>query len=306
MEPLVVGLRRFSLDDGPGIRTTVFFKGCPLSCVWCHNPEAIRHGREVAFHQELCVECGSCAAACPAGAVRSRAQGRVERRRCDACGSCAAACPSTALRMVGEAMTVEALVTALLRDRAFFEVSGGGATLSGGEPTAHLGYAAGVARALKREGVHVVLQTCGEFDLETFRSELLPWIDLVHYDLKLADADAHRQYTGHDNARILENFRALARLAPSRLVPRVPLVPHITATRQNLDALGQIVRESGCRRHALLPWNPGALAKGAALGSAPHPALASLPLRLEEEQAAARWFAGAPAGPALASTGGMP
>jgi pyruvate formate lyase activating enzyme len=290
--PLVLGLRRFALDDGPGIRTTVFLKGCPLACAWCHNPEAISPQREVTFHAGLCVRCGECEEACPAGAVDRRVPGRIDRRRCDGCGRCADACPSTALRTAGEDMSVEALTAGLLRDRPFFEASGGGATLSGGEPTMHLGYVAAVARALKREGIHVVIQTCGVFDLERFRAELLPWVDLVHFDLKLADPEAHRRHTGSGNDRIVENFRALARETPERVVPRVPLVPGITATRDNLSALGQLVRASGCARHELLPWNPAASAKRALLGEEVAPALQRPPLRVDEETSAAQWFAG--------------
>jgi pyruvate formate lyase activating enzyme len=251
VEPLVAHVRRFALDDGPGIRATVFLKGCPLACAWCHNPECISPGPEPA--------------------------------------------PGPGREVVGEALAVEALVALLLRDRTFFEVSGGGVTLSGGEPTFHLGYAAAVARALRREGVHVALQTCGEFDLAAFRAELLPSVDLVLFDLKLADDAAHRAWTGRGNARIRASFRALAaELPPGRLVARVPLVPGVTATPANLSALGALVREAGVP-HVLLPWNPGALAKRRARGEAPHPALPERLLSPAEEHAAAHWFAGGPA-----------
>jgi pyruvate formate lyase activating enzyme len=272
----------------------VFLKGCPLACRWCHNPEALDARPEVAFHPRLCVADGACARACPSGAIDGAVPGRVDRARCRRCGRCAEACPSTALRLVGEPVSPEQLVARLLRDRAFYDTSGGGVTFSGGEPTLHLSYVASVARALRRERVHVLVQTCGEFELEPFRAELLPWVDLLHFDLKLADPAAHRRETGRDNARILRNFRALAAEVPSRLVARVPLVPGITATPENLSALGALVRAAGCR-HALLPWNPGAGAKRALLGAPPDPGLPSRLMRPEEERAATRWFAGVPA-----------
>ncbi|HET9596932.1 MAG TPA: glycyl-radical enzyme activating protein [Anaeromyxobacteraceae bacterium] len=307
MAPLVVALRRFALDDGPGIRTTVFLKGCPLRCTWCHNPEAMSPGPEVAFEAARCVECGACARTCPAEAITGRSAGRVDRRRCDGCGRCAAACPSTALRRVGEEMSAGALVAALLRDRVFYETSGGGVTFSGGEPTMHLAFVAEVARALRREGVHVALQTCGLFDLAAFRAQLLPWLDLVQFDLKLAHPAMHRRHTGRGNARIVRNFLALARETPSRVVPRVPLVPGVTDAPGNLAALARLVRASGCERHALLPFNPGAHAKREALGQAAPACIPARPLRRAEEDAARRAFAAAAAvRSTLAPQGGPP
>ncbi len=291
MEPLVVLLRRFALDDGPGIRTTVFLKGCPLSCRWCHNPEAIRAGPELTFDPRACIRDGACVRACSSGAVSLAWPDRIDRRRCDLCGACARECPTCAIRVVGERVPVEALVERLLRDRAFYAASGGGVTFSGGEPTLHLAYVAAAARALKREHVHVAVQTCGEFSLDAFRRELLPWVDLVFFDLKLADPAAHRHFTGCDNARILRNFRALAAEAPARLVARIPLVPGITATPENITALGGLIREAGCSAFTLLPWNPGAIAKRALLGERTDPALPARPIGREEEQAAAWWLA---------------
>ncbi len=304
MDPLVVLLRRFALDDGPGIRTTVFLKGCPLSCRWCHNPEAIRAGPELAYRADACIRDGACARACPIGAVHLVRPERIDRRRCDLCGACARACPTGALRVVGEAIPVEKLVELLLRDASFYSSSGGGVTFSGGEPTLHLGYVAAAARALQRQRVHVVLQTCGEFALDAFRSELLPWVDLIHFDLKLADPAAHRHFTGRDNARILGNFRALAAEVPDRLVARVPLVPGITATPGNIAALGRLVRGAGCSRFALLPWNPGAIAKRALLGERVDPGLPARMLARDEEEAMGRWFAAGVADPAPAAPGG--
>lgn len=194
--PLIFDIRRFALDDGPGIRTTVFFKGCPLACAWCHNPESQNPAAEIAFRGEICIECGECREICPQGAIHQPGTTRIERQRCDACGRCAEHCPTTALRLVGEPIGVEALLEALIRDRLFYETSGGGVTFSGGEPTIHADFLADILPRLRRHGIHITLQTCGHFDSDCFRRLLLPHLDLIHYDLKLADPALHRRHTG--------------------------------------------------------------------------------------------------------------
>lgn len=281
--PLLCKLHRFAQDDGPGIRTTVFMKGCPLSCCWCHNPEAMRPEPEVAFYPDRCILCGSCKAVCPEGAILVDPAPRIDRSRCTACGVCAASCPSTAIRVIGKAYSPAALLENLLRDRCFFETSGGGVTFSGGEPTLWMEYLGTTLRALKSAGLHTAIQTCGMFDYPMFALEILPFVDQIMFDIKFIDAAEHRRYTGRDNRIILENFRCLTRDAAGKVLPRVPLVPTITATPGNLTAIASLLADLGYRRCDLLPYVPAGIDKRRAIGMAVPPHLPVLPLPFDEE-----------------------
>jgi pyruvate formate lyase activating enzyme len=254
--PLIADIKRHSLEDGPGIRSVVFFKGCPLRCVFCHNPEMQRPVRELLFRAERCVRCDACVAACPQGAVALELPGRIDRSRCDDCGACVLACPSSALAHVGRAYGIGELVEVLLRDESYYRHSGGGVTFSGGECTMFPEYLEGLAGVLKQRDIHLVVETAGAFDGAWFVARLLPLVDLVYFDVKLADAAAHRQHTGVDNQRILDNLALLVQAAPARVEVRIPLVPGITATPENLHALAKLLRACGVRRATLLPYNP--------------------------------------------------
>ena len=288
--PLIFDIHRFVLDDGPGIRTTVFFKGCPLACVWCHNPEAMSSERELACYPELCVRCGACAAACPHAAISMTPIPRLDRTRCTVCGACAATCPAMALRMKGQPHTLHELLELILRDRHFFAASGGGVTFSGGEPTLPMAYLSDALRALKVEGLHTAIQTCGMFDYDEFARHILPFVDLIMFDLKLIDAGEHRRFTGRDNAQILANFRRLAGEAGARMLPRVPLIPGITATVSNLLGIASFLAETGCRRCDLLSHNPAGAEKRRAIGMSPVPGLPEQPLSAAEEAKLRRLF----------------
>lgn len=243
----ILHLQRLSTEDGPGIRTTVFFKGCPLACAWCHNPESISAAPQVQWLEQRCIGCGTCLAACPRGCLSRDASGSIviDRTCCAGCGACATACPANALELLGRVVTVEELLTEVLKDRAYYETSGGGVTLSGGEPTLQARFVLAFLQRLRAAGVHTALDTCGLMSPQTLEA-LLPIVDLVLYDLKELDGERHRAFTGQSNDRILENARLVRRFiverAPHvRLWIRTPLIPGATATRENLLGLGAFI-----------------------------------------------------------------
>jgi pyruvate formate lyase activating enzyme len=244
----ILRIQRMSTEDGPGIRSTAFFKGCPLSCVWCHNPESISDKRQLHWIKAKCIGCRSCAAVCRVGAITATDNGIViDRELCSFCDACSQACPTTALSVYGEELGVEELVHELLKDRIYFEKSGGGVTLSGGEPTMQPEFAQALLSSLKLHGVHTALDTCGQCTWETL-SALLPHTDLVLYDLKEADPVNHKRFTGTANARILDNLKLLARFMrengrPRELWIRTPLIPDCTATVANLERIGEFIQE---------------------------------------------------------------
>ncbi len=257
--PLILEIKGNSLDDGPGIRTVVFFKGCPLSCVWCHNPESKLAGQEISFDPRECAGCDACLDACEEGALDRADAGFVDRRKCTLCLRCAEACPSGALAAVGKYMEAEEVAATVEKDLPFFRTSGGGVTLSGGEPTLFMDYASELLRRLKDMDVHTIVETCGHFDLREFEDKLVPHADAVYFDLKLYDPEEHRKHCGIFNAAILENFTRLLRSGldgGTPVLPRIPLVPGVTATDGNLSALAEFLRETGAAEVALLQYNP--------------------------------------------------
>lgn len=266
---IIFDIQRFSLHNGPGIRTTVFFKGCPLRCAWCQNPEAIDPNPEMAFFAERCQECLRCAAACPAKAVRKETKRRIAFEACTACGACATACPNRALQRIGREWRQEALVAELVKDRDFYRDSGGGVTLSGGEPMQQSPFLLALLPLLKAADIQIALQTSGLFAWSQIEP-LLPHLDLIFFDLKHMDAVAHRKLTGCDNRTILANFTRLAqRGAP--LQARMPVVPGLNDSQINLAATARFLYQRGHRLVHCLPYHNLGEAKLARLGSAQKP-----------------------------------
>ncbi len=259
--PLIFDIGRGSIDDGPGIRTVIFFKGCPLNCLWCHNPESIDCHAEMAFYPEQCIGCGACRAACPNEAINFELPGRIERELCISCGQCANACPTLAIKKIGRLYTVNELIETLKLDKIFYQVSGGGVTFSGGEPLLYMDYLGQVMRQLKREGIHIAVETCGCFDLALFEQKVLPYVDRVFYDIKFIDPLLHKKYTGRDNRIILNNFLYLVKEKSIQVIPRLPLVPGITTVAENLLAVADFMREFGCTDYSLLTYNTGGITK---------------------------------------------
>jgi len=239
---LAFNVQQFSTEDGPGIRTTVFMKGCPLHCAWCHNPEGMRTAPDLMWHDVRCIGARDCVRACPQNALTLAPQGmRIDRERCDVCGACAEACPSAALEVIGRRWTPEQLLEEVLKDQVFYETSGGGVTFSGGEPMMQVGFLCEVMPRCKAAGLHVALDTCGAVSSERYQ-RVLDWVDLVLYDLKIMDSERHKAVTGIHNDLILQNARLLA----ARGVPlwiRTPVIPGYTDEPDNIRAIGRFIRE---------------------------------------------------------------
>ncbi len=233
MKGLVFDVQRFSVHDGPGIRTTVFFKGCPLTCAWCQNPESMRREPEVAYYEERC----------------------RDLKDCEKGGEC----PYGARKAVGRWVGVDKLYNEVARDVPFYDSSGGGVTLSGGEPTLQLDFVIKFAKRCASEGLSVGLQTSGAFGYASI-GPLLGYLSFVHFDLKLMDAAEHKRLTGTDNKTILENARKLV-ADDVEVVFRSPVVPGLTDTVENLDAIAAFVLEQGHRRLHLLRYHPMGEAK---------------------------------------------
>lgn len=239
----ILHLQRLSTEDGPGIRTTVFFKGCPLRCQWCHNPESISPKKQVQWIGNRCIGCDSCIEACDQNALTHTRNGILrDRTLCTVCGKCVEACPSGAMEMLGREVTVDKLAAELLKDRAYYQKSGGGVTLSGGEPTLQPNFCGDLMDALKQEGVHVALDTCGLCTPEIFNS-LAEKADLILFDVKLIRGEDHQKWTGVDNKRILQNLESARDLVTQsggrkQMWIRTPLIPGATVTEENLKAIG--------------------------------------------------------------------
>ncbi|MBC7226524.1 MAG: glycyl-radical enzyme activating protein [Thermoflexales bacterium] len=239
---ITFNIQRFSTEDGPGIRTTVFLKGCPLRCAWCHNPEGLSPRPELVWYDVRCIGARDCLRACPVGALELTPAGmRIDRERCTVCGECARACPAAALEVIGREWTPEALFAEIEKDRVFYETSGGGVTFSGGEPMRQSDFVREVARLCREAGISVALDTCGAAPWERYE-EVLPFMDLVLYDLKIWDPDRHRAATGVDNARILENARRIAAAGHPMWI-RTPVIPSYTADEANIAALAAFIAD---------------------------------------------------------------
>ena len=265
---VVTDIQRFSIHDGPGIRTTVFVKGCPLRCFWCHNPEALEPRPQLQYFPDRCIGCGACVDACPeaAHAIHDGIH-RFDRSRCTGCGLCVETCYARALLMAGEVKSADEIVEVVLRDTAFYETSGGGVTISGGEPLQQPRFTRAVLAACREAGVHTAIETAGHVAWDHLLT-VLPETDLVMMDIKTMHTEAHRKATGVSNERILENARRVSENG-TPLIIRTPIVPGVNDTVESIDAIAGFA--AGLRSlvtYELLRFHMMAGAKYAALGMA--------------------------------------
>lgn len=246
---MIFDLQRASLHDGPGIRTAVFIKGCPLRCLWCHNPESQSPGHEIAFRPEVCAACGECARVCEQGAHELRTpkspdfgvQHRYNRSLCQQCGHCVDACLFDALEVAGTEMSVKQVMDEVRKDRRFYEKSGGGLTVTGGKPMLQLEYTLDLLKAAKAEGIHTCLETCGWASERAYRS-VLPFVDLFLFDYKASDPETHHRLTSVDNARILANLDFLYQNGASILL-RCPLIPGVNDDSEHFAGIAALDRK---------------------------------------------------------------
>ena len=262
----IYNIQRFSLHDGPGIRTTVFLKGCPLRCLWCHNPESQLVRPQLSLLADKCLGCGRCIDVCD---VHSIVDGRhaIDYGRCVGCGRCADVCVAGALEIMGRGADAAEILDEVLRDSEFYRTSGGGMTVSGGEPTMQADFCAEILRGAHERGIHTALETCGQAPWHVFE-KLLPHLDMALYDVKQMDPDLHRKYTGVDNRLILEN---LARLCAAdqkiEVVARTPVIPGYNDQPENFRALADFLLVQPRRaRVEILPYNPLAESKYQRIG----------------------------------------
>ena len=253
---LIVDIKRNALDDGPGIRTLIFFKGCPLSCVWCQNPEAKSPFQEISFDKSDCAQCRKCLEVCTQNAINFSYEYRIDRSLCNLCGECIEICPNNAINLVGKQHQVDELVEIVLKDKIFYENSGGGVTLSGGEPLYHIDYTHKLLKKLQENKIHSCIETCGYYNQDQFNEFILPYVDLIYFDLKILNPKSHIQYCKAKNDKILRNFEDLIKKEDIEVLPRIPLIPNITATNENLIGLVNYLKSLNIKEIGLLPYNP--------------------------------------------------
>lgn len=237
---LIFNIQKFSLHDGPGIRTTVFFKGCPLNCLWCHNPESQSYSKQFIYNREKCSECGQCKKVCP-------------EKECICCGRCLDVCPNNAREIAGDSYTVNQLLKEIEKDRPFYEQTKGGVTFSGGEAMTQINFLEEIITACKNSGISVVIDTCGYVPWGNFL-RILDKTDLFLYDLKLMDPLLHKKYTGQDNQLILENLKELSRRG-AKINLRLPLIEGINTKDDQLKEIIQFINGLKIAEVSLLPYH---------------------------------------------------
>ena len=298
-EPLgrIFDIQRFSIHDGPGIRTTVFLKGCPLRCVWCHNPEGISPSPTISFLPEKCLGCGECVRVCPQGAhhlVASESNGSAithvyDREHCITCGHCTEVCDTHTVEIVGRPISVQEVMKEVSQDKAFYNASGGGLTLSGGEPLAQIEFTIALLSAAKEQGIHCCLETAGFTSRERFK-RILSLVDLFLYDFKDTDPDRHAEFTGQSNKLILQNLRFLHD-AGAKIQLQCPIVPGFNDREDHFTGIAALSRSlPNLTGVQLLPYHPLGKSKLERFGLKPSVNVSDQPLRLNQLEGWIHWL----------------
>jgi pyruvate formate lyase activating enzyme len=265
----VFNIQRYSIHDGPGIRTTVFLKGCPLNCCWCQNPESQLSGQEMIFWGDRCISCGACSTICSSDAIQIKNGIPVtEKKKCMLCGKCIEKCPTLAREIIGEKLTTEEVIKEIEKDMVFYEESGGGVTFSGGEPLGQSEFLEGLLNGCREKKIHTAVDTSGYISWEIL-NKISPKIDLFIYDLKLMGSKRHKKYTGVSNEIILENLKKLSSLNHNIFV-RFPVIPGINDDDQNIRETGEFLSSLKITQVNLLPYHYIGIDKYGRLGRAYH------------------------------------
>lgn len=263
----VFDIERFAIKDGPGIRTVVFLKGCNLSCDWCQNPESQNRDREIMYYGKLCRACGRCIAVCPEHAISEQQEFGLltDKSTCIRCGQCVDACYYGARKMVGRAMTISEVMADVRKDKAFYDSSGGGITISGGEPLLQPDFTTEILKVCKEEGIHTVLETAGAVGWRNLEM-VLPFLDLIYFDIKCMNPELHRRTVGVDNAVIHENVVSLSKVFRNVII-RIPVIPEVNDTVEEQSSIYSFVLSlPGIDRVELLPFHRLGLGKYRGLG----------------------------------------
>lgn len=250
----IINIQKYSIHDGPGIRTTVFFKGCPLNCWWCHNPESQNPTPEIMFFQEKCTGCVICLKRCPQNAIELiEGYPVTSQNKCTLCGKCSDFCPSSAREIVGKEITVKDLTREIIKDEIFYEESNGGVTFSGGEPLMHTDYLNDILKICKDKNIHTTIDTCGYVDFENFE-KIIDNVDLFLFDIKHMDNEKHLEYTGVSNLVILENLKKLSQKG-SNIHIRMPIIAGINDDDKNINVAVDFISKLNIIQVDLLPYH---------------------------------------------------